>query len=249
MGFWPVVLNVLRNSDVVLLLVDARMPEIARNSEIIAKVEGMRDKRLVIVFNKSDLIARKDVVKLQKEYPDAFFVSATKKIGVGKLKATLENMAEHWNRSSLRVGLVGYPNIGKSTLINLLAPGAKAKVSHVSGTTKKTQWVRTGRLRIMDSPGVIPFGDKGTQLGKTASKDPHKLRDPEKVAIRIIEFLMEKHPGVLERFYGASGKGAYEMFEDVGKKKGFLVKGGEVDENRTAIRLIDDWQKGRIGLK
>jgi len=156
MGFWPVVLNVLRNSDVVLLLVDARMPEIARNSEIIRKVESMNNKRLVIVFNKLDLIGRKDIEKLRKEYPNSFFVSATKKTGVKNLKIILENMAENWNRSSLRVGFVGYPNIGKSTLINLIAPGARAKVSSMAGTTKKTQWIRVGKLRVMDSPGIIP---------------------------------------------------------------------------------------------
>lgn len=250
MGFWPIVLNVLRNSDVVLLLVDARMPEITRNSEIVDKVEAMKGKRLIIVFNKSDLISRKEIEKLKKEYPKAFFVSASKKIGVGKLKATLENMAENWNKPSLRVGLVGYPNIGKSTLINLLIPSAKAKVSPVSGTTKKTQWVREGRLRIMDSPGVIPFGDRKVQIGMTASKDPHKIRNPEKVALRVIEFLDEKDPKILENFYGVdSGNSGYDRFLDIGLKKGFLVKGGEVDENRVAVKVIDDWQKGRIMLK
>ena len=249
MGFWPIVMNVLRNSDVVLLLVDARMPDITKNSEIVSKVENMRGKRLVIVFNKSDLIGRKDIEKLKKEYPNSFFVSATKKIGIGKLKSTLENMAENWDRPSLRIGLVGYPNIGKSTLINLLAPAAKAKVSSVSGTTKKTQWVRNGRLRIMDSPGIIPYGDKKVQIGMTASKDPHKIRNPEKVAISIIELLMKKDPKLLEKYYKASGETAYEVFEDIGRKMGYLVKGGEVDENRIAIKVIDDWQKGRIALK
>lgn len=244
------VMNVLRNSDVVLLLVDARMPEITRNSEIVDKVGKMKGKRLVIVFNKSDLIGRKGLEKLKKEYPNAFFVSSTKKIGVNKLKATLENMAENWNRPSLRIGLVGYPNIGKSTLINLLAPGARAKVSSVSGTTKKTQWVRTGKLRIMDSPGIIPFGDRKVQIGMTASKDPHKIKNPEKVAIRIIEFLDKKDPKILEKFYGVdSGTKGYDRFLDIGIKKKFLVKGGEVDENRVAIKVIDDWQKGRIMLK
>lgn len=249
MGFWPIVLNVLRNSDVVLLLVDARMPEISRNSEIIDKVSEMPSKRLIIVFNKSDLVGRKDIEKLKKEYPNAFFVSATRKIGIGKLKSTLENMAENWHRGSLRVGLVGYPNIGKSTLINLLAPSAKAKVSSVSGTTKKTQWVRIGKLRIMDSPGIIPFGDRKVQVGMTAAKDPHKIKNPEKVAIRIIEFLMEKDVKLLEKYYKAKGEDAYEIFEDIGNKMGYLVKGGEVDENRTAIKVIDDWQRGRIRLK
>jgi ribosome biogenesis GTPase A len=249
MGFWPVVLNVLRNSDVVLLLVDARMPEITRNSEIINKVKSMKGKRLIIVFNKSDLISRKEIEKLKKEYREAFFVSASKKIGVNKLKARLDNMAENWNKPSLRIGLVGYPNIGKSTLINLLAPGAHAKVSSTSGTTKKTQWARTGQLRIMDSPGVIPFGDRKVQVGMVAAKDPHKIKNPEKVALRVIEFLMKKDMGLLKKHYRAKGKDQYEIFEDIGRKMGYLIKGGETDENRTAIKVIDDWQKGKIALK
>jgi len=264
MGFWPIVLNVLRNSDVVLLLVDARMSDITQNSEIVSKVENMRGKRLVIVFNKSDLVSRKDIEKLKKEYPNAFFVSASKKIGVGKLKAALDNMAENWERPSLRVGLVGYPNIGKSTLINLLAPAAKAKVSPVSGTTKKTLWVRNGRLRIMDSPGIIPYGDKKVQIGMTASKDPHKIKNPEKVALKIIEFMAKKDPALLTKYYnvdlekvgegvdsetGETGMDYYEAFEEIGRKMGYLVKGGEVDENRVCIKVIDDWQKGRIMMK
>jgi hypothetical protein len=249
MGFWPVVLNVLRNSDVVLLLVDARMPEISRNSEIINKVENMPKKRLIVIFNKSDLISRKEIDDLKKEYPKAIFISAAKKVGVGKLKAVIQNMADNWERDSLRVGVVGYPNIGKSTLINLLAPKARAKVSSVSGTTKETQWIRVGNIRYLDSPGVIPFGDKKTKLGLTASKNPHKIKNPEKVAIDTIEFLMKKKPGVLEKYYGAQGGTSYELFESIGKAKGFLVKGGEIDENRTAIKIIDDWQKGKISLK
>ena len=165
MGFWPVVLNVLRNSDVVVLLIDARMPEISRNTEILEKVKSMHKKRLILVFNKSDLIRISEINKLKKEYPNAFFISASKKTGVKKLKEALDNMAENFERESLRVGVVGYPNIGKSTLINILAPTAKAKVSSVSGTTKKTSWSRVGKLRIMDSPGVIPFADKKVQIG------------------------------------------------------------------------------------
>jgi hypothetical protein len=225
------------------------MPEITRNSEIVEKVSNMKGKRLVIVFNKSDLIGRKEIDMLKKEYPNAFFVSASKKIGIGKLKTTLENMAENWNKPSLRIGLVGYPNIGKSTLINLLAPAAKAKVSSMAGTTRETQWVRNGRLRIMDSPGIIPMGDRKVQVGMTAAKDPHKIKNPEKVAIRIIEFLMKKDKGLLKKYYKASGETSYEVFEDIGRKMGYLIKGGEIDENRVSIKVIDDWQKGRINLK
>lgn len=249
MGFWPVVLNVLRNSDIVLLLVDARMPEITRNSEIIEKVGKMK-KRLVIVFNKSDLINNKDINKLKKQYPNAYFISGTKRTGVKQLKNYLTNLSENWNRPSLRIGLVGYPNVGKSTLINLLAPKARAKVSKVSGTTKKTLWIRTEKLRIMDSPGVIPFGDRKIQIGMSSSKDPHKIKNPEKVAIRIIEFLEEKGKETIERFYKVKKqKTSYKLFLEIGEKMKYLIKGGEIDENRTAIKIISDWQRGKINLR
>jgi len=122
-------------------------------------------------------------------------------------------------------------------------------VSSIPGTTKKTTWVRNGKLRIMDSPGVIPFRDQNVQMGMSAAKDPHKIRNPEKVALKIIEFLMKKDEKILKKYYGASGEDSYEVFLDIGKKKGFLVKGGEVNENRVAIKVIDDWQKGKINLK
>ena len=246
------VMNVLRNSDVVLLLVDARMPEISQNSEIVAKVETMNHKRLIVVFNKVDLISATEIKKLKKVYSNAVFVSASKRTGVKDLKATLENMADNWIRPSLRVGIVGYPNAGKSSLINAMVPGAGVKVKSVSGTTRKTEWIRSGKIRIMDSPGVIPAGDDKIKIGLTASKDPHKIRNPEKVAFKILEFLMEKKSGVLDRFYGAlldDEMSSYDVFLAIGKKKGFLVKGGEVDENRCAVRIIDDWQRGRLGLK
>lgn len=251
MGFWPVVLNVLRNSDIVLLVLDARMPSIAANSEIIKKTEKM-NKEIVFVFNKIDLIKSSDIKAIEKNYPDAFFVSALKRRGITKLKKKLDEKAKLWRRESLRVGIVGYPNAGKSSLINAMVPNARVKVKSISGTTRKTEWIRAGKIRIMDSPGVIPAQDNKIKIGLTASKDPHKIRNPEKVAIKILEFLTKKDVTILKRFYKLKlekNLDVYDIFLEIGRKKGFLVKGGVVDENRTAIKIIDDWQRGRIGLK
>jgi ribosome biogenesis GTPase A len=248
MGFWPVVLNVLKNSDIILLLVDARMPEMTRNGEIVRRVKQM-NKKLILVFNKIDLIGRNDLDALKQEYPSSFFVSGTKKTGIKELKSHLEKIAEERITRSTRVGIVGYPNIGKSSLINLLVKDARAKVSSTSGTTKKTQWARSGKLRIMDSPGVIPMGDRKVQVGMVSAKDPHKIKNPEKVAMRIVEFLSKKDPKILRRQYGAEGETDYDVFLDIGDKKKYRIKGGEIDEHRTSIKIIEDWQKGKINMK
>ncbi|NPE26683.1 GTPase RsgA [Methanococcoides sp. SA1] len=246
MGFWPVVLNVLRNSDVVLMVVDARVPSVSRNSEILSKVEKM-GKRLVLVFNKIDLVSGEILKELKAEYPDSFFVSALKKRGVGNLKRGLVEMAADWKRESLRIGIVGYPNAGKSALINVLVPGSGLKVKNVSGTTKKTAWIRSGALRIMDSPGVIPAGDNKVALGLTAAKDPHKMKNVESVAMSLLK--MERVGDSVRKFYGVDEDEDWEAFEAIGRAKGFLLKGGVVDEDRTAVKIVEDWQKGRISLR
>jgi len=228
MGFWPVVLNVIKNSDVVLLLVDARMPEISMNTEIVKKVEE-RKRRIIVVFNKVDLVSEKELENLKERYVNAYFTCGKKLKTVKGLREHLENLAENWERSSLRIGIVGYPNVGKSSLINILAPHARAKVKGVSGTTRKTQWIRTGKLRIMDSPGVIPFEDKNVRIGMASAKDPHKLKHPEKVAMKIVDYLDGKEACVLNKFYGVDKNlEGYDLFLAIGKKKGFLIRGHEV---------------------
>ena len=247
MGYWPIVLNALKNSDLVLLVVDARMPEISRNKEILKKTENLK-KRTIIVFNKIDLISKDDLEKLKKENIDSHFVSCNKRIGIRELREFLENKAENFNKKSFRIGIVGYPNVGKSSIINLIAPKSKLKVSKISGTTKKISWIRVGKLRIMDSPGVIPFTDQKTEMGLTASKDPYKIKDPEKVALKIVEFLNKKNKEILKKFYQVNSNKDYDLFLEIGRKKGFLIKGGEIDIDRTSRLILKDWQTGKIKI-
>jgi len=134
----------------------------------------------------------------------------------------------------------------------MLVPEARAKVSSVSGTTKKTEWIRSGHLRFMDSPGVIPRSDSKVQVGITASKDPHKFPFPEKVALKIIKLIRRTDEKILKKFYNFKfdkHDSDYEVFLKFGEAKGHMIKGGEVNENRAGIKIVDDWQRGKLGLK
>ncbi len=254
MGYWGVVLNCLKNGDMIVLVLDARIPEQTNNSEIQKKAESMH-KELVTVFNKSDLISNKQLQEIKQKHPNAFFVSAMKKRGIKELRKYLEDRGtefENYKHKTMKVAMVGYPNVGKSSVLNLLAPEAKAKVSFVSGTTKKTQWVGNGNIRYLDSPGVIPSKDRTVKIGITSAKDVEKLKDPEKIAANIIEVILKQSDKPLEDLYKikiSEEDTTYDIFLAIGEAKKFKLKGNEIDENRTAKLIVRDWQKGKLGMK
>lgn len=244
MGYWGVVNNCLKNADLILLVIDARIPEESTNKEIIRKAEQM-NKKVLQVFNKIDLV---DIKKLKKEYPNNPLVSTEKNKGIKELKKELEKLSIDYPKS-MRVAILGYPNVGKSSILNKLVPNSKEKVSRVSGTTKKTKWIRLKNIRFMDSPGVIPRKDSKTSVGLTASKNIHKIRDPEKVALEVIKVLRKNLPQKLEEHFKIKtekDESEYDILLKIGEKRKYLIKGGEIDENKTAIKIVEEWQKGRI---
>lgn len=250
MGFWPVVMNVIKNSDVVLLVMDARMPELSRNSEIEKKVAQFK-KKLILVFNKIDIAPEAVVKSTRKLFPEAFFVSSPKKIGIDNLRRKILAVAKEMNlEDEPRVGIVGYPNVGKSSIINALVGEAKTKVSPVSGTTRGNQWIKAGPLKIIDSPGVIPTDDREDKLGMISGKDPDKLKNPERVATVILKHVFKENKAVVEEYFKTKlSDEPYEALLDIGRKRGFLNKGGVVDEHRAAINVIMDWQRGKLRIK
>ncbi len=250
MGFWPIVENVIRNSDILLLILDARMPELSRNKEIERKILSY-GKEMVYVFNKIDLVSEENLIILRKEYKDAFFVSATKNIGIGRLRKYLHILSKRIKADGARTGVVGYPNIGKSAVINVIARRAKTEVSDKPGTTRGAQWVRAGGLEILDSPGVIPYEDKSLKLTLIGSKSPDKIKDPEKVALEIVQMFISKNKKNLEERYKILIPPVMDHTDiliEIGRKRGFLKRGGEADERKTAISIIRDWQKGRLKI-
>ncbi|MEK6928518.1 MAG: GTPase [Nanoarchaeota archaeon] len=249
MGFWPVVENVIKNSDIVLFIIDARMPELSRNIEIERKVKRM-NKNVVYVFNKIDLLSGDSLNELKRNYKEGFFVSGTKNLGIGEIRKHLHILSKKMKIKYPRIGVVGYPNIGKSAIINALARRARTVVSAMPGTTKGVQWVNAGSLRILDSPGVIPYEDKASKLALFGSKAPDKMSNPDKAAIKILDIFIVKNRKALEEHYGIEVKldDTYKVFLDIGKKKGLLGKGGVVDEHRTAVFILREWHKGKLKL-
>lgn len=243
------VIRVVREADIVLLIVDARMPKLSRNSELDLLANRM-NKRIVTVFNKCDLLSNETLSRLRNTNKGSFFVSGTKNSGIDKLRDYLLTEGKKLGFHTTRVGVVGYPNVGKSAIINALLGIRISKVASHAGMTKKIKYGKALGLKIIDTPGVIPFDDKETKLGLIAAKDAEDMKNPERLVIRIIELFLEQNPKSLADFYGVSleNNKPYDLFLEIGKKRGFLMKGGVVDEHRAAMKIIMDWQRGKIKL-
>lgn len=246
MGFWTIADEMIEKVDIVLLVVDARMPELSKN-KLLKRIIDRRKKQLVLVFTKSDLVSRKALNELKRVYPYAFLVSGIKNVGINRLKTHLLIMAKRKGIIEPKIGVVGYPNVGKSALINAMVKRARAKVASKAGTTRGVQWIKAGSLKILDSPGVIPYEDSEMKLGIIGAKNPEKMRNKEKLAWKIISVIVQKDKEILEKFYGLKLEGdSYDMMLAIGKKRRFLIKGGKIDEDRTAMQIIRDWQSGKL---
>ncbi len=250
MGYWGVVKLVIKKADIILFVLDARMPEMSRNRELERTIRKL-GKELVYVFNKIDLISKESLEKLRKEYPDYYFVSGIKNIGMKKLKTDLIIMGKRMGLKEIHVGIVGYPNVGKSAVINALAKRKRTMISPIAGTTRGFQLVKAGGLWVVDSPGVIPMREGEATLGILGAKSAEQIRNREKVAIGIINLFIHNNKKALEEYYGLDLNligDPYEILLMIGRKKGHLIKGGVVDENRTATHIIRDWQSGKLKL-
>jgi len=254
-GKYPDVMrDVVRISDVVLEVLDARFVDEMRNFEVEEDVLK-RGKRLVYVLNKIDLV---DFGKVKRDLPKKMrpcvFVSATKGIGVRDLRTRIKMEAKRilqgGERKRVHIGVIGYPNAGKSSVINIITKRGTAGVGKQAGFTKGMQKIRMNdEILVLDTPGVIS-GDRYSSKSESFAKDVKvgartysDVRDPE----GAVAFLMKSDGKIIEGFYGVEvGGDVDELIEELGKKKGFLGKGGVVDVDRTARLILRDWQEGRI---
>lgn len=249
--------EVIQISDIILEVLDARFIDETRNKAVEESIKT-KGKKIIYVINKIDLADServREIIASEKLYPCAL-VSCTNRIGGRGLRDLIKIEASRIkNRYSRKqVGILGYPNTGKSSLINLLAGRASAKISSESGFTKNMQKIRlTKGVLLLDTPGVVPFKEdaniytrdliKHTKIGV---RNYTKVKDPE-----VIVFdLMRSFPGVFEKYYNIEINGdGNVLIEQLGRKRNFLRKGGAVDEDRTARSILKDWQENKIKTK
>lgn len=231
---------VLSKADLILEVLDARYVEDTRNPEIEEKVRRA-GKKLLYVLNKSDLIGREEAEKLKSHLRPSVFISSTKNFGTILLKQKIMELSRG---EKVVVGIVGYPNVGKSSLINALAGREAARTSASSGFTKGLQRVRVGnKILLLDTPGVFPNKEKDElKHGATGAIDFAKLKDPEAVALKLIEEQEE----LICRAYGVEGEDAEEILEKIGKKYGKLSAGGKVNMEVAARMILRSWQSGKM---
>ena len=256
----------LSEVDIIIELLDARIPYSSKNPEINSLING---KPKLTVLTKSTLadpeITRMWVEEYAKKGEKMVVIDSTAGIGIDALaEAVREIMAEKLERyhlkgmdgRKLKAMIVGIPNVGKSSLINRIAGNKKAKVEDRPGVTVDKQWVPTKiGFDLLDMPGVLwpKFEDQrvGENLAMTgAIKD--QILDTEEIAMILCSRLMQVAPDMfMTRYklteYETEGLDSYDLFELVGRKRGFLISGGEINSERTANMLLEEFRSAKIG--
>lgn len=240
--FWKVINKVIEESDVILEILDARYPEKTRNLEIENKVKRA-GKKLVYVLNKCDLAPHNIINKAKNSLKPCVFVSATDKLGTKILKETILRAA-NFPSHPIRVGIVGYPNTGKSSLINALGGHGKAKASAESGYTKGEQMIRISqKIKLIDTPGVIPYKEKDeAKHALIGSTDFSKVKDAEDAVYK----LMKVYKKEISEHYNAKDDEIDAILEEISIKYNNLKKGGVPHIDKTARMILKDWQRGVI---
>ena len=259
----------LKMVDIVAEILDARVPVSSRNP-ILGKLIG--NKPRLILMNKSDMADAAATARWIAYYKEKGIKAIALDCRTGKgvngfmpaIREVLQEQIARWEAKGMtgrpiRVMVVGIPNVGKSSLINKMCRGGnagKADVQDRPGVTRQNRWFTIGKgFELLDTPGVLwpKFDDPivGERLAFTgAVKDD--VVDVEGLASRLLEVLRDTYPQAMTARYKLEGielseMEGYELLELVGKKRGFLVSGGEINTERAAITVLDEFRSGKLG--
>ena len=254
---WNELYKVIDSSDVILHVLDARDPDgtRCRSVEKYIRTEAPH-KHLVFVLNKVDLVPSKVaaawVRHLSREFPTlAFHASINNSFGKGSLIALLRQFSSlHSDRKQISVGMVGYPNTGKSSIINTLRKKKVCVVAPIAGETKVWQYITLmKRIYMIDCPGIVPPNQNDTDedLLLRGSVRVENVEYPAQYIEAVLRRVQPKH---LQRTYDIKEKDyendAVRFLEVLCRKSGRLLKGGEADIDGAAKMVLNDWIRGKL---
>lgn len=250
---WNELYKVIDSSDVVLQVLDARDPMGTRSPHIEEFMKNeKKHKHLIFILNKCDLVptwvTKRWVAVLSSEYPTlAFHASVNNPFGKGALIQLLRQFGKlHQDKKNISVGFIGYPNVGKSSIINTLKKKKVCKTAPIPGETKVWQYITLmRRIYLIDCPGVVyPSGDSETEIVLKGVVRVENIKDP---ADHIAEVLRRVKPEYIARTYKVMNYESTEDFLELFcRKAGRLLKGGEPDVNTVAKMILQDFQRGRL---
>ncbi|XP_061530036.1 nucleolar GTP-binding protein 2 [Phycodurus eques] len=250
---WGELYKVIDSSDVVIQVLDARDPMGTRSQSIESYIKKEKSwKHLIFVLNKCDLIptwvTKRWVALLSQEYPTlAFHASLTNSFGKGSLIQLLRQFGKlHTDKKQISVGFIGYPNVGKSSVINTLRSKKVCNVAPIAGETKVWQYITLmRRIFLIDCPGVVyPSEDSETDIVLKGVVQVEKIKNPEEHIGAVLE---RAKPEYIQKTYRIPAWSSAEDFlEKLAFRTGKLLKGGEPDLSTVSKMVLNDWQRGRI---
>ena len=254
----------LKLVDAVTMILDARIPISSLNPEIDEITEG---KPKIVLLNKADLADENATARWIKYYnsqgSSALAVDCRTGRGLNAFRPLVrevlkdkikQNEDKGMKGKTLRIMVIGIPNTGKSSFVNKMGAGGKAKVEDRAGVTRNNQWfVIGGGIELLDTPGVLwpKFDDPdvGDRLAFTGGvKD--QILDMEILVCRFLDMMKKNYPERLTERYKITDfedEQSYEILEMIGRKRGMLISGGEVNTERAAVAVLDEYRAGKLG--
>ena len=265
----------LRIVDIVIELLDARIPIASQNPEIANKI---KNKKKLVVLNKADLADEKAnqkwIAYFEKQGIPAVLVDSNSGKGIDKFIKKIEEIMQEMLEGQankgrvgrkIRAMILGIPNVGKSSFINRISKRTTAEVGNKPGITKQKQWIRINeKIELLDTPGVLwpkfESEDVALKLAFTGTIKETVLQRTE-VAYQLVKFLLENYQERLENRYGLTNEyieatldqdqpenfNIYEIMLEIGKKRGCIISGGNIDEEQTAKIILDEFKNGKFG--
>lgn len=254
----------LKLVDIVGEIIDSRIPISSKNPVI---DDVLKDKPRIMILNKSDMADENETKKwlsyYRKKGYGAVVVDALHSKGLDKIYSVAKEMLadkfkkleeKNLSAKTIRMMIVGIPNVGKSTFINSISKRKSAKIGDRPGVTKQVQWIKTKNdLELLDTPGVLwpKFEDEriGLHLAFTgAIKD--EIMDIENLALRFIDELNKRDVNILKNRYNLS-EDSYEdtlyLMDEIGRNRGAILKKNEIDYFKVANLVFDDFRKVKLG--